>query len=269
MTRIAHLSDLHFGRTDQAQLDALASLLVGDRIDHVIVTGDLTQQGRKREFVAAAAWLRELPMKVTAIPGNHDAPVRNLYRRFAHPWRRYERCTGFEAEPVVVGEGFVFAGANSARRFRPGLDWSTGALTRRQTDRVLSAFRRHKKDVKMVGFHHPVQAIETAAKAGKAVVSGADRVIDTLADAHVDVVMTGHVHLARVTTIKDRNWRFVMSQAGTAVSTRLRGEPASYNVLDLGGDDMRIETHRWAADGFAVERSTRFLRGPGGWVEAA
>ena len=267
MTRIAHLSDLHFGRTDPAQLDALARMLARDGTEHVIVTGDLTQEGRKREFEAAGRWLRALPMRVTAIPGNHDAPVRNLYRRFKEPWERYERFTGLEAEPIEVHDGYVFAGANSARRVRPGLDWSTGALTRRQVRRVATAFRAHPDAVKMVGFHHPVRAIETAARAGRAVVSGADQAVDALADAKVDVVMTGHVHLARVSLVTDRNWTFVMSQAGTAVSTRLRGEAASYNVLQVGGDALGVEVHRWSGEGFAVERSVRYERGAEGWRE--
>ena len=272
-TRIAHLSDLHFGRTDPEQLDTLARLLAEDGTEHVIVTGDLTQEGRKREFEAAAAWFEALPMRVTAIPGNHDAPVRNLYRRFKSPWERYERLTGCEAEPVVRGEGYVFAGANSARRVRPGIDWSTGALTKRQVRRVIAAFEAYPGDVKMVGFHHPVRAVETAARAGRAVVSGADHVVDRLADAKVDVMMTGHVHLARVSTVTDRGWTFVLSQAGTAVSTRLRGEPASYNVLSVDGDRLTVEVQRWAegtggGGHFATERTMRYARGGNGWQTA-
>ncbi|WP_031551795.1 metallophosphoesterase family protein [Parvularcula oceani] len=268
MARIAHLSDLHFGRTDQSQLDALASALERDRTDHIIVTGDLTQEGRKREFEAAAAWFETLPMRVTAIPGNHDAPVRNLYRRFKSPWERYERYTGLDAEPIVPGKGYIFAGANSARRIRPSLDWSTGSLNRRQVARVIEAFRDHPDDISMVGFHHPIRAIETAAKAGKAVVSGADHVVDAMADAKVDVMMTGHVHLAKVSVVTDRGWSFVMSQAGTAVSTRLRGELASYTVLELDGEEISVEIHRWGESDFVVERVVRFVRGEEGWSEA-
>ena len=267
-TRIAHLSDLHFGRTDQAQLDSLAQTLADDGTEHVIVTGDLTQEGRKREFEAAGRWLRALPMRVTAIPGNHDAPVRNPYRRFRDPWGRYERHTRLEAEPIHEGPGYVFAGANSARRIRPGLDWSTGAVTKRQIARIVRAFEARPDRVKMVGLHHPVRAIETAARAGRAVVSGADHAIDRLADARVDVLMTGHVHLARVSLVTDRGWSFVMSQAGTAVSTRLRGEAASYNVLTVGGNALSVEVRRWAGEAFATERTARYLRGGAGWAEA-
>ena len=267
-TRIAHLSDLHFGRTDPEQVSRLTDWLEAGDIDHVIVTGDLTQEGRKREFEAAAAWMAGLAVPVIAIPGNHDAPVRNLYRRFKSPWERYERITGCEAEPVVAADGFVFAGANSARRIRPGLDWSTGALTRRQLRRVTQAFAAHPDKTKLVGFHHPAHAIETAAKAGGAVVSGADRAVDTLAAAKVDVMMTGHVHLARVRTVQDRGWSFVLSQAGTAVSTRLRGEPASFNVLTLDGTALTVEVERWTQDGFATERAVGFERMDDGWHEA-
>jgi 3',5'-cyclic AMP phosphodiesterase CpdA len=267
MTRIAHLSDVHFGRTDPAQAEALGRVLEADRIEHAIITGDLTQEGRKREFEEAAAWMEALPMRVTAIPGNHDAPVRNLYRRFSDPWGRYEQYTGLEAEPLEAHDGYVFAGANSARRMRPGLDWSKGSLTRRQTARVVRFFRGHQDEVKLVGFHHPVRAIETAAKAGGAVVSGADRVVDALAEAKVDVMMTGHVHLARVSLVTARGWGFVMSQAGTAISTRLRGEAASYTVLEVGGDSLTAEVHRWGTDGFAIERRQRFARAQGGWKE--
>ena len=268
-TRIAHLSDLHFGKTDPNQLNALAARMTADAVDHVIVTGDLTQQGRKHEFADAARWLRALPQRVTAIPGNHDAPMRNLYRRFTSPWSRYERITGFEAEPIVRGEGYVFAGANSARRYRPSLDWSGGAVTRRQVRRIADVFRAHPRDVKLVGFHHPVRAVETAARAGSAVVAGADRAVDLLAAARVDVMMTGHVHLARVTTVTDKGWTFVLSQAGTAVSTRLRGELASYTMLAVGGDELGVEIHRWDKADYGVERTARFVRGPGGWQEAS
>lgn len=269
MTRIAHLSDLHFGRTDQAQLDGLAEILMQDAVDHVIVTGDLTQEGRKREFEEAARWMNALPMRVTAVPGNHDAPVRNIYRRFKSPWSRYERITGYDAEPIVALDSYVFAGANSARRLRPGLDWSKGSLSRRQVAQVVKAFRNHPRDIKMVGFHHPVRAIETAARAGRAVVSGADHAVDILAQAGLDVMMTGHVHLAKVSLVEDQGRTFILSQAGTAVSTRLRGEPASYNILALTNQGITVEVHRWGDAGFAIENRVDYVRGEKGWTQAS
>ncbi len=59
-------------------------------IDHVVVTGDLTNLALDSEFAAAHAFLRDElgldPSKVSVIPGNHDA-----YTRGAHESRRFER----------------------------------------------------------------------------------------------------------------------------------------------------------------------------------
>jgi 3',5'-cyclic AMP phosphodiesterase CpdA len=54
---IAHLSDLHFGRHDEAVAERL---LVDIREAHpniVMITGDLTQRARHRQFAAARAFL--------------------------------------------------------------------------------------------------------------------------------------------------------------------------------------------------------------------
>jgi len=73
---LAHLSDLHLDLTPGSDTIALAlvkSLLSG-RVDHVVVTGDLTHQGSQREYRR----FRELfaPLldtgRLTFIPGNHD-----------------------------------------------------------------------------------------------------------------------------------------------------------------------------------------------------
>ena len=56
--------------------------------------------------------------------------------------------------------------------------------------------------------------------------------------------------------------------AGTAVSTRLRGEPASYNVLTVGGDQLTVAVQRWADGQFVTERTARYVRGGKGWQAA-
>lgn len=73
---LAHLSDLHLDLSPSSDTTAQAlveSLLTG-RVDHVVVTGDLTHQGGRREYQR----FRELfaPLldagRLTFIPGNHD-----------------------------------------------------------------------------------------------------------------------------------------------------------------------------------------------------
>jgi Icc protein len=73
---LAHLSDLHIGagRKTEERAVALSQLLMATDIDHVVVTGDITNRGRRDELERFrrifAPWISE--GKLTAVPGNHD-----------------------------------------------------------------------------------------------------------------------------------------------------------------------------------------------------
>jgi 3',5'-cyclic AMP phosphodiesterase CpdA len=73
---LAHLSDLHVGRSDEddAQAEQLARALVEIGIDHVLVTGDVTHKGRWREWATFERTFEPLIAsgRLTAVPGNHD-----------------------------------------------------------------------------------------------------------------------------------------------------------------------------------------------------
>lgn len=71
MTRILHLSDLHFGLERQPLVDPLLDRINGARADLVVVTGDLTHRGRSAQFAQAAAFLRRIEAPLLAVPGNH------------------------------------------------------------------------------------------------------------------------------------------------------------------------------------------------------
>ena len=60
MRRLAHISDLHFGREQARVCDALVADLNAAQPDLVAVSGDLTQRARRHEFAAAVAFLGRL-----------------------------------------------------------------------------------------------------------------------------------------------------------------------------------------------------------------
>jgi len=55
MRTLVHISDLHFGRVDNALLAPLRELIGDMRPDAVVVSGDLTQRARSAQFRQATA----------------------------------------------------------------------------------------------------------------------------------------------------------------------------------------------------------------------
>lgn len=73
---LAHLSDLHFGRSAESdeRNRAVARMLLAAEIDHLVVTGDITQRGRLAELgLFAEAYAPFIGGgRVSVVPGNHD-----------------------------------------------------------------------------------------------------------------------------------------------------------------------------------------------------
>lgn len=73
---LIHVSDLHFGRHPRVDGEAavLAASLAACGADHVALTGDVTDRGRRRELLAFRDAFTPLmrARRLTAIPGNHD-----------------------------------------------------------------------------------------------------------------------------------------------------------------------------------------------------
>ena len=74
--RLVHLSDLHFGasrRLESATRSLVAGLLAR-AVDHVVVTGDLTEHGRYDEFERFCEVFAPLARagRLSIVPGNHD-----------------------------------------------------------------------------------------------------------------------------------------------------------------------------------------------------
>lgn len=74
--KLAHLSDLHLDltRESDATATALVETLLAERVDHVVVTGDLTHQGSRSEYQRFRDIFSPLldAGRLTFIPGNHD-----------------------------------------------------------------------------------------------------------------------------------------------------------------------------------------------------
>jgi 3',5'-cyclic AMP phosphodiesterase CpdA len=79
---LSHLSDLHLGRSD-ADAEALRSAvdaLVEADVDHVVVTGDLTEGGLFDQLGTFQRLTAPLADRLTVVPGNHDRLGENAGR---------------------------------------------------------------------------------------------------------------------------------------------------------------------------------------------
>jgi 3',5'-cyclic AMP phosphodiesterase CpdA len=71
---LAHLSDLHLGRSeaDANGLRRAVNALLDTDVDHVVVTGDITDGGQFDQLAAFRRITAPIADRLTVVPGNHD-----------------------------------------------------------------------------------------------------------------------------------------------------------------------------------------------------
>src|SRR6185436_18156816 len=115
MRTLVHLSDIHFGRFDAALAAPLLTAIHDQAPDLVVISGDLTQRARPRQFVQARAFLNQIEPPSLVVPGNHDIPMLNIAERVLDPLRRYRRYVTTDLAPVFADDELMVVGINSAR----------------------------------------------------------------------------------------------------------------------------------------------------------
>lgn len=222
MRTIVHLSDLHFGRVDEPLLAPLTRRIHELAPQLVVVSGDLTQRARSAEFERARAFLDALPQPQLVVPGNHDNSLHNPFKRLLRPMGDYRRYINADLEPTYADDEIAALGVNTA--------WvlsKEGRVSRRRQALLRERVRAQPADVvRIVVTHHPFD------------VAGAD------------LLLSGHLHVAHAGTVAPRvrqaGSTAVLVQAGTATSSRLRGETNSFNVIRVRAPQVEVERETWS-----------------------
>jgi 3',5'-cyclic AMP phosphodiesterase CpdA len=239
--KLVQVSDIHFGGEHKAAVEAAVERIHAERPDLVIAAGDLTKDGKVEEFDAVHAWLDRLPSPRIVTPGNHDTPFvgpREILTRLISPWRRYEDRFGKRMNSDWDDPRATVVTLNSARAFQLRLNWSKGAVSRRQVRDVCADLKQAAPDaLKIVVCHHPL--IEMLGGPMTAKVHGGTAAAQAFSQAGVDLVLTGHIHAPFVHPYPFADGCTQAVGSGT-LSVRERGVPPSFNVIEVDDVDIRI-----------------------------
>ncbi len=274
--RIAHLSDLHLLSLEgvptrrflnkrltgwvnlrlkrghihrSSYVRAIAREIANAKIDHVVVTGDLTNLALEPEFELARTVLRDdlgiEPERVTVVPGNHDLYTRGalVSRRFEHYFAEWLTSdlpelvvnVGGARFPVVKLRGSVAIVALSSAVPRAPLV-AAGELGRAQLDalaRVL-AHPEVAKRMLVLALHHPPIHGWSRLKAHLEGLRDGPALLKLLMPLSQGLVLHGHLHrrVQRVMTT-DRGTVRQIGAASASLHDESADRMAGFNVYEI------------------------------------
>ena len=267
MRVLIHLSDIHFGRVDAQLIDPLIHTINEIKPHLVAVSGDLTQRARSNEFKAARAFLDSLPHPQIVVPGNHDVPLHNPFSRFLQPLEKYQRFITADLRPFYGDDEIAVVGVNTARSFTI----KSGRVNRSQIE-----WMRHKlaefadQVTKIVVTHHPFDLPEGHDEGD--LVGRSQAAMEALASCGADLFLAGHLHVSRTSHTAKRykihGHSALVVQAGTAASTRFRGEANSFNVIRIAHLRIVVERLEWQPEvaSFSATTTESFVHTDDGWA---
>ncbi|WP_134724661.1 metallophosphoesterase family protein [Paracoccus luteus] len=261
MTRIAFLTDLHFGFHRAGLVAPLLARLNACAPALVVVGGDLSHRGRPGQLAAAAAFLSRLDAPWMAVPGNHDLPLFDLPQRLAAPRAAFRAAIAADTRPVRRVDGVRVMGVDST----DPLAWQRGAIDARQIARVCATAAPGLTNVAVL--HHPLRHRPGV---DKALMRGAGPALAAFQAAGIHVVLTGHLHVWSAGAFLGQGGddRLLHIQGGTALCARASDRQNEFALLTFDGPELSVERHVAPMPDtvFLPPVARRFSRASGRWV---
>jgi len=282
--RIAHLSDLHLfpegalwtsGMFNRRLLGAFNLVLVRNgvhsidvaraavrevveqKVDHTVITGDLTNLALESEFRLASEVLAPLGgyERLTIVPGNHDyyAPVAvhaGAFERWFGPtlWGKDGKSGEW---PVVKDQGDIVLVAVRTAMIPPvtrawGLVGKDQLLKIR---RVIDEARGQGKDTLVFMHHNLHHRGFVQEKLGRLV--DKSEAAEMLADAGATLVLHGHDHREHEMVLTGERGEgagtLVVGCGSTTTGLSGRGRPGRFNIYTIEDGNVGIERWRYLA----------------------
>ncbi len=258
MKKIIHISDLHFGDEVPKAVDALLESIKYHEPDLVLVSGDLTQRARSKQYLAASEFLSKIDYPKIVVPGNHDISLWNIFRRFFNPLKKFQKYIDDEEFPAFEDEEMIVIGVNSAR----SLTIKSGRISTDQIDHLKNKFcGEPNSKFKGVVIHHnliPSVNLKEHKSLGRV-----ELFVEEMKDCGIDMIFSGHLHEGYSGDIKefhkDSN-SIIVVQAGTAASARIRKENNSFNLIEIYSDKIKIIIYGFDGESFSSLKMKEWQR---------
>jgi len=259
MLTVLHASDFQCGRPFRAAAaEALLRLAAETDPDIAVVSGDLTQRAKAREFKAAKGILDRMPrVPIVVTPGNHDVPLFRIFERAFTPYKNWRAVISPELDTVTRVPGATLVALNSSAPRRAIVN---GRIDDDQLEFARRAFETSPAgDIRCLVIHH--HFVPPPDGKGGRTLPRARFLASRFESMGVDLVLGGHVHQTHITTSRDllgadRGSLIPFIACGTTTSWRGRGPEAdlnSLNVVRISSGDIEIVPHRMDAGGDMFE----------------
>lgn len=232
-------------------LDALAQDLRAHAVDHILVTGDITNFSLPGEFEQAARWLTALAPaeRLSIVPGNHDALVPVPHAQGLGLWQGWTRAE--DGWPFVHHrDGIALIGLNSALPTAPLL--ARGRLGDAQLARLEQLLESEGKAgrTRIVMLHHP-PAI--GAIGWRKALADAPALRAVLRRAGAELVLHGHARDARMDVVAGPSLPIpCLCVPSSSAVPNPKDQGALWHRLRLmdgaNGPQVKVEVRRWSTE---------------------
>ena len=259
MRTIVHISDIHFGRTEASSIKMLLAAIETIHPHLVIISGDVTQRARKKEFEECREFLegiKKAGILCMVIPGNHDIyPWHNPFLRVVRPFARFKEYISPMIDPVYKDEEIAVASLTTVRAYA----LKNGSANGNETMKIAKWFSELPESlVKIVVTHHPLDL--PAEHHERLLARKAKEAIHLLTEAKADMYVSGHYHqsssIHTIERYSESKYPAIAVQAGT-VSVRQRKEGPSFNMITIDKPKLSIDTYILQENSNAYEVSAR------------
>jgi 3',5'-cyclic AMP phosphodiesterase CpdA len=179
---------------------------------------------------------------------------------------KYKQYITDDLEPFYADDEIAVLGINTAR----SLTIKDGRVNEEQAARIRERLCAFGDDItKIVVTHHPFDLPE--GHEDDDLVNRAAMAMEALASCGADVLLAGHLHVSHTghsfTRYKIAGHNALVISAGTATSTRGRGETNSFNLLRIKHPYINLERLAWHAERSAFVPATTeyFVHTDEGW----